>query len=45
LYEYARSHGHLKYRDWDGVREVKLDTSGWENSPAQSSGLTHTLPF
>lgn len=45
LYEYARKNGSLKYRDWDGVREIKLDTSGWEVLPANGSSLTHTLPF
>lgn len=44
LYEYAKKHGHLKYKDFDGIREIKLDTTNWEkteNKPA----LTHTLPF
>lgn len=44
LYIYAKTNGFLKYQDYDGLREIKLDTSGWEkkgNSPA----LTHTLPF
>lgn len=44
LYEYAKKKGSLKYRDYDGVREIKLDTSGWEvvkDAPA----ITHTLPF
>ncbi len=45
LYEYARKHGALKYRDWDGVREIKLDTSHWEDLPSGSPALTHTLPF
>ena len=43
LYEYAKKKGSLKYRDYDGVREIKLDTSGWEE--AADTGLTHTLPF
>lgn len=44
LYEHAKKKGGLKYRDYDGLREIKLDTSMWEvveNAPA----ITHTLPF
>jgi len=44
LYDYAKKKGHLKYKDYDGVREIKLDTSGWE-SESDLGGLTHTLPF
>lgn len=44
LYLYAKKHGKLKYRDYDGVREIKLDTSKWEDSP-EGGALTHTLPF
>ena len=44
LYEYARKHGSVKYRDYDGVREIKLDTSKWELA-GDSTALTHTLPF
>jgi DEAD/DEAH box helicase domain-containing protein len=43
LYEYALDKGHLKYRDGNEIREVKLDTSRWE-VPA-GSALTFTLPF
>lgn len=43
LYEYAKKKGSLKYRDYDGVREIKLDTSSWEE-PA-GTAITHTLPF
>lgn len=44
LYEYAKKKGSLKYRDYDGVREIKLDTSLWEKA-GNSGSLTHTLPF
>ena len=44
LYEYARKHGVLKYRDFDGLRDIKLDTSSWEKKDG-SPALTHTLPF
>ena len=30
IYEYALKNGVLKYKDLSGVREIKLDTSGWE---------------
>ena len=40
LYDHAKKHGSLKYKDYDlsrdkadGLREIKLDTSQWETSP------------
>src|SRR3989338_3868449 len=30
IYEYALTHGHLKYRDGDAIKEIPLDTSDWE---------------
>ena len=44
LYQYAKKHGSLKYRDYDGMREIKLNTAAWE-APNTSPALTHTLPF
>lgn len=44
LYKYALKHKKLKYRDYDGVREIKLDVSTWEE-PTDQPALTHTLPF
>ena len=44
LYEYAKKNKSLKYKDFDGVREVKLDTTHWE-SITDAPSLTHTLPF
>jgi DEAD/DEAH box helicase domain-containing protein len=44
LYQYAKKNGHLKYKDYEGLREIKLDTSGWEELDT-SAGMTHTLPF
>jgi len=43
LYEYALQNGKLKYKDLGQVREIKLDTSKWEEK--RSSGMTHSLPF
>lgn len=44
LYEYALKHNHVKYKDAGTLKEIKLDTSGWEK-PAQAPMMTHTLPF
>ena len=44
IYEYARKHKSLKYKDFDGVREVKLDPSHWELAE-ETQAITHTLPF
>ena len=44
LYEYAKKKGSLKYRDYDGMREIKLNTSAWETA-SDTPALTHTLPF
>jgi DEAD/DEAH box helicase domain-containing protein len=44
LYEYAKKNGSLKYKDFDGIRDIKIDTSKWEILP-DSPALTHTLPF
>jgi DEAD/DEAH box helicase domain-containing protein len=45
LYEYAKKHGHLKYMDFEGKREIKLDTSNWEKPQDGGPAMTHTLPF
>jgi DEAD/DEAH box helicase domain-containing protein len=44
LYEYAQKKKSLKYRDFDGVREIKLDPSGWERVTG-AAALSYTLPF
>jgi DEAD/DEAH box helicase domain-containing protein len=43
LYDYARAHGHLKYKDFKEKREIKIDTSLWEAENAGGHALTHTL--
>ena len=43
IYDYARAHGHLKYRDGDKVKEIPLDTSMWEEK--EERGRTNMLPF
>jgi len=42
LYDYALKNSHLKYMDLNQKREIKLDTSSWENGSSAHS-LTHTL--
>ncbi len=42
LYDYARTHGKLKYKDLREVRDIKLDTSKW-NGTGTSNAFTHTL--
>lgn len=42
LYDYAREHGSLKYKDFKQKREIKIDTSAWE-AEGDTHALTHTL--
>lgn len=41
IYEYALKNGHLKYKDGNAVKEIKLDTSKWDKKT--NSAITHTL--
>lgn len=43
LYDFAVQNGHLKFKDFGNLKDIKLDTSSWE-VPA-SSAMTYTLPF
>jgi DEAD/DEAH box helicase domain-containing protein len=43
LYEYALKNGHLKFRDGEKIKEIKLDTKNWERN--EENALTYTLPF
>ena len=43
LYDYAREHNSLKYTSLGDVREIKLDTSRWEE--IENVSMTYTLPF
>lgn len=43
IYDYARANKRLKYMDYEGVREIKIDPSSWEKGADHA--LTHTLPF
>lgn len=44
VYDYARKNNALKYMDYEGPREIKLDASKWEDF-GDSASMTHTLPF
>jgi uncharacterized protein YprB with RNaseH-like and TPR domain len=44
VYEYALKNGKLIFKEGPNLKEVKLDTSGWEILP-DSSALNYTLPF
>lgn len=43
LYDHATHNGFVKYPDGKMTRELKLDTSAWEER--KGAVLTHTLPF
>lgn len=45
LYLHALKKGSLKYKDFDGIRDIKIDTSDWEKPVSGGPALTHTLPF
>lgn len=45
LYDYARTHGVLKYKDLRTVREIKLDTRHWEDTNRTAPTMTHALPL
>ncbi len=43
VYEYALANGHLKYKDNGELKQIKLDTSKWQDK--KESAMTFTLPF
>lgn len=43
LYDYARTHKHLKYREGPKVKDIPLNPARWEDFA--EAALTHTLPF
>jgi DEAD/DEAH box helicase domain-containing protein len=45
LYDFAKEKGFLKYTDYDGPRDVKLDTSDWEKPSLAAGSMSMTLPF
>ncbi len=44
LFEYAKKHGHVKFREGLMVRDILLDTSSWEIIK-ETGAMTHALPF
>lgn len=43
VFEYARKHGHVKFKDGTRNREIPLDTAHWEEK--EDVALTHSLLF
>ncbi len=43
VYEYALRKNHLKYKDNGELKQIKLDTSKWQDK--KESAMTFTLPF
>ncbi|MEI6238258.1 MAG: ribonuclease H-like domain-containing protein [bacterium] len=43
LYDFAKANGHLKYKDGNEVKQIKLDTSRWDEDANHS--MTFSLPF
>jgi DEAD/DEAH box helicase domain-containing protein len=41
IYEYALKNGILKYKDGGVIKDIKIDTSGWDKKT--DSAITHTL--
>ena len=45
LYDYALTHGILKYKDLRDIRDIKIDTSHWNGAAAMAPAMTHALPL
>ena len=43
IFDYARAHGHVKFKDGYRKKEIPLDTSHWENR--EDAAMTHSLLF
>ena len=43
IFDYAREHGHVKFKDGHRKREIPLDTAHWEEK--DDSAMTHSLLF
>lgn len=44
VYDYAKKHKKVMYKDFGEVKTIKLDTSDWDTE-GEPVALTHTLPF
>lgn len=45
LYDYALTHGILKYMDLRDIRDIRIDTSSWELAGGATPAMTHALPL
>ncbi|MEK7144882.1 MAG: ribonuclease H-like domain-containing protein [Patescibacteria group bacterium] len=45
LYDYALTHGVLKYKDLRDIRDIKIDTSLWSQTGVIIPAMTHALPL
>ncbi len=45
IYDYALTHGILKYKDLREKRDMKINTSNWLKPSDDSPALTHALPL
>lgn len=45
LYDYALAHNVLKYKDLRDIRDIKMDTSSWEQKATGAPAMTHALPL
>ncbi len=43
VFEYARKHGHVKFKDGHRKKEIPLDTTKWEEK--EESIMTHSMSF
>lgn len=43
LYEYAKKHKHVKYKEGSVLKDIPLNTDNWDTVETQT--VTHTLPF
>ncbi len=43
LYDYALTHGLLKYKDLRDIRDIKLNTSQWSKDSKEAPAMTHAL--
>jgi len=44
VFDYAREHGHVKFKDGHRKKEIPLDTTHWEEKDEESA-MTHSLLF
>lgn len=43
VFDYARAHGHVKFKDGSRKKEIPLDTTHWESR--EDAAMTHSLLF